>query len=71
MLKASVKDNQGKEVTADANTVLFSREDKRPPVQSTVWFYAPNTEFDATHPGCVLFRNFGKGCLCDDERILR
>lgn len=55
VLKASVKDNQGKEVTADANTVLFSREDKRPPVQSTVWFYAPNTEFDATHPAVFCF----------------
>ena len=55
VLKASVKDNQGKEVTADANTVLFSREDKRPPVQSTVWFYAPNTEFDAAHPAVFCF----------------
>lgn len=55
VLKVSVKDNQGKEVTADANTVLFSREDKRPPVQSTVWFYAPNTAFDATHPAVFCF----------------
>ncbi|WP_285827587.1 alpha-2-macroglobulin family protein, partial [Bacteroides acidifaciens] len=55
VLKASVKDNQGKEVAADANTVLFSREDKRPPVQSTVWFYAPNTAFDATHPAVFCF----------------
>lgn len=55
VLKASVKDNQGKEVTAEANTVLFSREDKRPPVQSTVWFYAPNTEFDAAHPAVFCF----------------
>ena len=55
VLKASVKDKQGKEVTADANTVLFSREDKRPPVQSTVWFYAPNTEFDAAHPAVFCF----------------
>lgn len=55
VLKASVKDNQGKEVTAEANTVLFSREDKRPPVQSTVWFYAPNTEFDTAHPAVFCF----------------
>lgn len=55
VLKASVKDNQGKEVTAEASTVLFSWEDKRPPVQSTVWFYAPNTEFDATHPAVFCF----------------
>ena len=50
VLKASVKDNQGKEVTADTNTVLFSVEDKRPPVETTMWFYGANTEFDAAHP---------------------
>lgn len=55
VLKASVKDNRGKEVTADDNTVLFSEADKRPPVQSTVWFYAPNTQFDATHPAVFCF----------------
>lgn len=54
-LKASVKDMQGKEVTADARTILFSREDKRPPVRSVVWFYAPNTNFDATHPAVFCF----------------
>ena len=42
--------NQGKEVTADTNTILFSIEDKRPPVETTVWFYGENMEFDATHP---------------------
>ncbi len=55
VLKASVKDSQGKEVTADTHTILFSKEDKRPPVQSTVWFYAPNTEFDAAHPAVFCF----------------
>lgn len=30
VLKAVVKDGQGKEVTAEANTILFSREDNRP-----------------------------------------
>lgn len=30
VLKATVKDNQGKEVTAEANTILFSSDDKRP-----------------------------------------
>ena len=55
MLKASVKDNQGKEVTADTNTILFSIEDKRPPVETTVWFYGENMEFDATHPAVFCF----------------
>ena len=34
----------------DANTILFSSDDKRPPVQSAVWVYAENTEFDTAHP---------------------
>lgn len=55
VLKASVKDNQGKEVTADTNTILFSIEDKRPPVETMVWFYGENMEFDATHPAVFCF----------------
>lgn len=50
VLKATVKDTQGKEVTADANTILFSSKDQRPPIETTVWFYEANTEFDAEHP---------------------
>ena len=50
-----MKDNQGKEVTAEANTILFSSDDKRPPVQSAVWFYAENTEFDTAHPAVFYF----------------
>ena len=55
VLKASVKDNQGKEVTADTNTILFSVEDKRPPIETTMWFYGANTEFDAAHPAVFCF----------------
>lgn len=55
VLKAVVKDGQGKEVTADANTILFAWEDKRPPVETPVWFYEANTEFDATHPALFCF----------------
>ena len=55
VLKAVVKDGQDKEVTADANTILFAWEDKRPPVETPVWFYEANTEFDATHPAKFCF----------------
>lgn len=55
VLKAVVKDGQGKEVTADANTIFFAWEDKRPPVETPVWFYEANTEFDATHPAKFCF----------------
>ena len=63
VLKASVKDNQGKEVTADTNTILFSVEDKRPPVETTMWFYGANTEFDAAHPAVFCFRYVEKKML--------
>lgn len=75
VLKASVKDSLGKEVTADAHTILFSKEDKRPPVQSTVWFYAPNTEFDAAHPAVFCFGTSEKGAyvmmnvFCGDKLL--
>lgn len=55
VLKATVKDAQGKEVTADANTILFSSKDQRPPIETTVWFYEANTEFDADHPAVFCF----------------
>lgn len=60
VLKASVKDNQGKEVTVDANTILFSVNDKRPPVETAVWFYEANTEFDAAHPAVFCFGTSNK-----------
>lgn len=75
VLKASVKDSLGKEVTADAHTILFSKEDKRPPVQFTVWFYAPNTEFDAAHPAVFCFGTSEKGAyvmmnvFCGDKLL--
>ena len=55
VLKVSAKDNQGKEVTADANTIIFSSNDKRPPIQTPVWFYEANAEFDAAHPAVFCF----------------
>lgn len=55
VLKVSAKDNQGKEVTAEANTILFSSQDKRPPIDTPEWFYVGNAEFDATHPAVFCF----------------
>ena len=63
VLKATVKDTQGKEVTADANTILFSSKDQRPPIETTVWFYEAS--------GNVLLRDFEERGLCDDECIFR
>lgn len=55
ILKASVKDEQNREVTAEVKTVLFSVEDKRPPIATPTWFYESNTKFDATHPAVFYF----------------
>lgn len=55
VLKASVKDEQGRILDLDKNTVLFSSEDKRPPIDTPVWFNSDNTEFDAVHPAKFSF----------------
>lgn len=55
MLKASVTDNQGKEVTAEAYTIIFSLLDQRPPIDTPIWYYEGNVEFDAAHPGTFSF----------------
>ena len=38
-LKASARDDQGRLVTTSKDFILFSLTDKRPPVQTTQWFY--------------------------------
>ncbi|MCI7069968.1 MAG: MG2 domain-containing protein [Bacteroides pyogenes] len=55
VFRMSVKDKDGKEVTAEEKTVLFSASDKRPPVKTSVWLYEDNTKFDASHPAVFCF----------------
>ena len=55
ILKLEAKDNRGNEVTAETGTIIFSTTDTRPPVESPVWFYEENTEFDAIHPAKFYF----------------
>lgn len=50
VLKVTAKDAQSMEVSAEVNVILFSVEDKRPPVSSPLWLYEKNTAFDAGHP---------------------
>lgn len=75
VLKATVKDNQGKEVTADASTIIFSSTDQRPPIETPVWFYVGNGEFDAAHPGVFCFGTSEKdtyvmmNVFCDDKLL--
>lgn len=75
VLKATVKDNQGKEVTTESNIVLFSREDKRPPVRSAVWLDKMNIEFDDAHPAMFNFGTSEKDAyvlmdvFCDNKRL--
>ena len=75
MLKAVAKDSQGKEVETEAQTILFSIGDKRPPVKSPTWFYAENTEFDATRPAVFCFGTSEKdtyvmmNVFCGDKQL--
>ncbi len=55
VLKSIVKDKQGKEVVTKVNTILFSFEDKRPPVETDLWIYQDHTEFDTAHPAILYF----------------
>ena len=55
VLKMSGKDSQDKEVTVDTGIVLFSADDRRPPVETPSWFYESNVKFDAMHPAVFYF----------------
>ena len=75
VLKMSVKDSQGQEVTADAQTIMFSLKDKRPPVNVPTWLYEENTQFDAAHPAVFYFGTSEKDVyvmmnLFSGERLL-
>lgn len=50
VLKSVVKDAQGKVIEIEDDIILFSVEDKRPPVNVPVWLYESNTQFDSNHP---------------------
>lgn len=52
-LKLSAKDTQGRECTASKNFLLFSLNDKRPPIVITDWFYQDGLEFDAASPATI------------------
>lgn len=52
-LKLSAKDAQGRACTASKTFLLFSLDDKRPPVVTTDWFYQDGTEFDKASPATI------------------
>lgn len=52
-LKLSAKDTQGKECMASEDFILFSLNDKRPPIVITDWFYQDGREFDAQSPATI------------------
>lgn len=52
-LKLSAKDTQGRECTASKNFLLFSLNNKRPPIVTTDWFYQDGLEFDAASPATI------------------
>jgi hypothetical protein len=75
LLKASTQDEQGRPVEVEQELVFFSAGDKRPPINSPVWYYAENTEFDADHPAVFSFGTSLKDTyilmnVCAKDRIL-
>jgi len=54
-LQLAAKDDQGRDVDYKQKIVLFSYTDNRPAVESPVWFYERNTQFDAGHPAQFCF----------------
>lgn len=60
MIKASAKDQQDRESTAESLIVLFTLSDKRSPIEAPIWYYPINTEFDASHPAAFIFGTSGK-----------
>lgn len=52
-LKLSAKDGQGRTCTASEDFLLFSLNDKRPPVPMTDWFYQDGAEFNAESPATI------------------
>ena len=59
-LKLSAKDVQGRECTTSQDFVLFSREDKRPPMVTEDWFYQDGKEFDPESPAILYIGSSAK-----------
>lgn len=54
-LKLSAKDDQNREVTYETDFILYSVNDKVPPVKRANWFHVINDKFDANKPATVIF----------------
>lgn len=81
LLKVSARDAQGHEATAEATTVLYSLNDRRPPVNSVLWTHSVNLDFDASRPAVfclgtteqdtyVLMNVFCDNCLLESRAML-
>lgn len=64
-LLLAAKDDRGRDVDYKQKLVLFSYNDNRPAVKSPIWFYARNTQFDATHPA-----QFSLGTSSEDAYVM-
>lgn len=49
-IEISADDSQGRTCKAEQDFALFSRNDVRPPYETTEWFYQEGTEFNEEHP---------------------
>lgn len=53
VLRISAKDAQGRECTASQDFLLFSLDDKRPPIPTADWFYQDGEEFEGDSPATI------------------
>lgn len=49
------KDNQGREVTHEKSVVVFSYDDKQPPIKTNEWFVVKESTFSSGKSGEVIF----------------
>ncbi|MDL2213429.1 alpha-2-macroglobulin [Bacteroides sp. OttesenSCG-928-N06] len=54
-LVAESKDEAGRDATAERDVVLFSSNDKCPPVETAIWYHPIETTFDEEHPAAFIF----------------
>ena len=63
-IKLISEDNNGKEVNAEQDVVIFSYKDKRPPIKTNEWLVVKNSSLSNDKPGEVIFG------VSDDVNVL-
>lgn len=59
-VKLSAKDDKGKLVEDEKNVLLFSYQDKRPPIETSEWLVEKNKTFSGSNPAEIILGVSGK-----------